>query len=160
MSDIETVEIDKYCPRCKQTKPASQFYPSKYANNGLTTYCANCYADMQREFIKSKPPGWHYKNHGRRWYEENKDHELSRALKKNYGITLKHKKDMVKAQAGKCAICKKPVSSYGRKSAVDHDHANGNVRGILCANCNKLLGYAKDNTEILQSAIEYLERWN
>lgn len=55
------------------------------------------------------------------------------------------------AQDGKCAIC-------GRKErlCVDHNHANGKVRGLLCSSCNKGLGFFKDNPQFLASAIQYL----
>lgn len=74
-------------------------------------------------------------------------------------------------QKGVCAICKKPETSTQRKLlyegqppievikrlAIDHDHITNQVRGLLCSKCNALLGMAGDNTEILFSAIEYLE---
>ena len=44
----------------------------------------------------------------------------------------------------------------GRRLAVDHNHTTGKVRGLLCSNCNTLLGKAKDNVNILQAAIDYL----
>ena len=43
--------------------------------------------------------------------------------------------------------------------SVDHDHITGSNRGLLCTNCNFLLGYAKDNIFILINAIQYLKTW-
>lgn len=40
---------------------------------------------------------------------------------------------------------------------VDHDHNTGRIRGILCRNCNVAIGYFKENTGNLKSAIAYLE---
>jgi hypothetical protein len=61
---------------------------------------------------------------------------------------------MVIAQGGGCAICHR--RSNGRALDVDHDHANGAIRGLLCVNCNMILGYAHDDTDLLLGAIKYL----
>jgi hypothetical protein len=60
---------------------------------------------------------------------------------------------MLEDQKNRCAICKKD----NKKLCIDHDHSTGIVRGALCTTCNSLLGMAKDNIQILKSAIEYLQ---
>lgn len=62
---------------------------------------------------------------------------------------------MLESQGGCCAICSGGTSfNY---FATDHDHATGEVRGLLCANCNKrLLPAAKNSIDILYKAIDYL----
>ena len=62
-----------------------------------------------------------------------------------------------------CAICNKPEHRLLKTGdikplSVDHNHTTGEVRGLLCNDCNSLLGFAKENVEILQSAINYLTR--
>ncbi|MBV1852937.1 endonuclease VII domain-containing protein [Catellatospora tritici] len=59
---------------------------------------------------------------------------------------------MLAAQGGVCAICGAPAPEH-----VDHDHLFGNVRGILCFNCNGGLGQFKDDRANLRKAIDYLE---
>jgi hypothetical protein len=59
------------------------------------------------------------------------------------------------ANEGRCWICKEVNGA--RSLAVDHDHATGAVRGLLCNRCNQLLGLARDNIEILAKAGEYLK---
>ncbi len=54
----------------------------------------------------------------------------------------------------KCAICGDSFDET--KAFVDHDHQSGKVRGLLRTRCDTLLGMAKDNVEILKSAIKYL----
>lgn len=75
-------------------------------------------------------------------------------LKKKYGITPEIYLEMLDRQGGVCALCKKPGD--GKALCVDHDHASGKVRGLLCHSCNVALGLLKDDAEVLRRAIEYL----
>lgn len=43
-------------------------------------------------------------------------------------------------QGGRCAICHTHQDQMGERLAVDHDHATGKVRGLLCRPCNQSLG--------------------
>ena len=76
---------------------------------------------------------------------------LTRRLRK-YKLTDGQFQELLKKQNGKCPIC------GGEPTRVDHDHATGHVRGILCHDCNSGLGFFKDNTGCLSAAIEYLKR--
>jgi hypothetical protein len=40
---------------------------------------------------------------------------------------------------------------------VDHDHNTGKVRGLLCLNCNMVLGLVYDNTQTLLNLVAYLK---
>lgn len=53
----------------------------------------------------------------------------------------------------RCEVC-----GSSEKLCVDHDHATGEVRGMLCDLCNKALGHARDDIEILEGLITYLKR--
>ncbi len=70
----------------------------------------------------------------------------------NYGISFNDYTKLLKQQNRRCKICglKKPL-------VVDHCHINGHVRGLLCTQCNSGLGFFKDTSEFLMSAITYLE---
>lgn len=73
---------------------------------------------------------------------------------------LKHylKKDFLKRQEGRCAICGDEISLTDNKSpSLDHDHQAGGYRGVLCDNCNCGLGHFFDSIELLQKAIQYLK---
>lgn len=61
----------------------------------------------------------------------------------------------------RCAICKNPETrkinnEQTANLSVDHNHKTNTTRGLLCAGCNFMLGFAKDSILILQSAISYL----
>lgn len=73
---------------------------------------------------------------------------------RRYGITVEQYDEMFLAQDGKCAVCDEPPRK--RQLAIDHDHATGAVRQLLCVNCNALLGHCRESQKILERAIEYL----
>lgn len=79
-------------------------------------------------------------------------------LKRAYGITLEEKQQMMSSQHNMCGICCTALDPSKLSTvAVDHCHTTGNVRGILCRNCNLLLGMARDNEQILLNAVQYLK---
>lgn len=86
------------------------------------------------------------------------DHETRRArdLRKKYGITVAVWEAMYDTQLGRCALCLTPLAEV-TKICVDHDHATGRVRGLLCNNCNHGLGKFQDNAEILRRAAAYVD---
>jgi hypothetical protein len=81
------------------------------------------------------------------------------SLKQKFGITPKQYNEMFIKQNGCCAICKKPQIEFKLALAVDHDHKTNEIRGLLCGNCNRLLGYSKDNEKTLLNAIQYLNKY-
>lgn len=63
---------------------------------------------------------------------------------------------LLRLQRDVCAICKEKCKT-GKNLAVDHDHDQGNVRGLLCARCNMILGSVKDDPDLLRDMARYLE---
>lgn len=86
---------------------------------------------------------------------------IQRHYKKSYGLGYEEVKQLRKDQNHLCAICgEKGFMMNSRvKSAlcVDHDHKTGEIRGMLCHNCNRGLGLFQDSLDRLKSAIAYLE---
>jgi len=72
-----------------------------------------------------------------------------------YGVTPEQYQAMLDGQDNRCAIC---LEEFAKRPHVDHDHATGKVRGLLCPNCNSMLGRVRDSPETLQRAVEYLKR--
>jgi hypothetical protein len=77
-------------------------------------------------------------------------------LKRDYGITQKQWLTLKAKQNHKCAICKINLSQI-KIITLDHDHKTGIIRGLLCNECNRSLGGFKDNIQLLQNAINYLQ---
>lgn len=80
--------------------------------------------------------------------------------KSNYGITKQEYNDLLNAQNQLCAICKGPQQRNGVALAVDHDHETKEIRGLLCDNCNRAIGFLKENLSVLEESIRYLKRFN
>lgn len=82
-------------------------------------------------------------------------------LKRRFGMSIAEHNDLVAKQNGLCAICNQPESSVIRGKtvslAVDHCHATGKIRGLLCTKCNRALGLLNDSVGLLKKAIAYLE---
>ena len=98
---------------------------------------------------------------GETFKEYSKRAVMNTQLRQKYDIDSKTYYEMHEAQNGACAICKEPERSLmGGKPmrlAVDHDHATGKVRALLCSTCNTSLGGFQDSPKLLQAAIEYLK---
>lgn len=81
-----------------------------------------------------------------------------KAQQSRYGITEQQYNELLKSQNNSCALCS--TQEPGGKGCfhIDHDHQTGEVRGLLCHQCNTGLGLFKDNPDTLQKAIHYLNR--
>jgi len=119
----------------KMSKPKK----TKYIELGIKDFCKFC----KKEFIKSI--------HNQLYCKECVPTSLDLKLVKKYKISHKQYLEMIQLCSGKCQICLKQ-----KATDIDHDHKTGKVRGLLCHNCNMLLGHSKDNIDILNGSVEYL----
>ena len=105
----------------------------------------------RENYAKRKAAGTRWRDRHPEWYRL----FLRRShLKKTYGITLEEYDRLFALQSGVCAICQQ---SSSKTLHVDHDHATGRVRGLLCYTCNRFL-MAKPDLKYFERAIEYLKR--
>lgn len=86
---------------------------------------------------------------------EAKAKKRERHLKRKFGITHQQFEAILFEQDGKCAICKVPQALV-KRFRVDHNHVTNEVRGLLCQNCNSMLGQSGDSVSTLAEAIKYL----
>jgi Recombination endonuclease VII len=124
------------CPDCGEDKPLEEFPRNRNGRHGRGTYCKPCHNARNRETVRRRHGGYrHYR------------------LKQKYGIGAAEVDALISAQGGLCALCEvRPATQ------VDHDHKTGKVRAILCLHCNAGMGAFKDDPDIIESAIKYLER--
>jgi hypothetical protein len=100
----------------------------------------------------------------RKTYWKDPEKHRDRQRRREYGLAPGQYTAMVAAQGNLCAICAQPetvVAKRGggvRNLAIDHCHASGKIRELLCSRCNWILGGAQDRIELLEKAIAYLRR--
>lgn len=121
----------KRCSGCKEYKTIDSFHGS-YENGNLSSKCRQC---ISASFL-------HYR----------------------YGMSVSQFNQLREEQQNSCGICRtqleidKDSTIRSKRVAVDHCHASGKIRGLLCASCNTGLGLFKDSTSILTEAIAYLSQ--
>lgn len=96
----------------------------------------------------------------RKWKAENADRVAAYRLDGNlrrYGITFAEKEAMLTSQGNRCACCGSEDPRGKNGWHVDHCHATGKVRGLLCLYCNVALGKVQDSVDHLKKLITYLE---
>lgn len=76
-------------------------------------------------------------------------------IKSQYGLHQESLNGLIELLEGKCEVCGEVPP---RGLVIDHCHASGKFRGMLCNNCNAGLGMFKDSPMRLATAIEYLNR--
>ena len=124
----------KWCGDCGEIKPLDEFVRTRAARSGYGSYCLPCHSVRCRSNAA--------KRGGYRTYH----------LSRRYGITAEEADYLLARQDGLCAICRSAPAVH-----VDHDHATGAVRALLCFNCNGGLGQFKDNPEVLHAAAYYVQ---
>lgn len=78
--------------------------------------------------------------------------QKSARLWRDYRLTTEEYDRLVARSGGHCGICARPAKLH-----IDHDHATGAVRGLLCGPCNTMLGMAKDGPGLLRAGAHYIE---
>lgn len=115
---------------------------------------------MRRYVLKNKEKfSSSYQSLRQKWRDEGTLQARDRAynLKSSHGLSLEDYQTMLEKQLGKCATCLLPPDAKSKFVLhVDHNHATGKIRGLLCADCNLSLGKVKDEVDTLKRMIIYL----
>ena len=168
------------CKTCQEEKPTSEFNKNQANPTGYHWHCRECTQKKQREeyreqakkgrvkvtpnekvctVCKESLPASAFRNY--RWSSTG----LTSACKKcmsikkiiaKYNISDTTYLSLLKKQDNKCAICGQPPGK--RELSVDHNHQTGEVRGLLCDNCNLGLGNFQDSPFLLNKAISYVQK--
>ena len=160
----------KVCNVCGEAKPLDDFYRSVGMRDGHRNDCKSCNLAAKRAKYDSagavaRVTRWQKANaerHAAYQAEYRNRPERKRVMRDLYyrrafGITADDVDAMIAAQGGVCAICgraPKRLASWH----VDHDHETGEVRGVLCIDCNQGIGKFHEDSARLRAAADYLER--
>lgn len=141
--------MGRICKECGETKP----YPDNNFFEQGRRVCRKCRA--KKKMVTRRDKGIPSK------IKHNVPKELktrSYNLKNHFNMTLDDYDEMYRNQSGCCAICGTHQSELGRTLCVDHNHITGEIRGLLCNDCNTAIGKLKtdEGIELLQKAIKYL----
>ena len=126
--------MEKRCTGpCGELKPIEAFSKRSKAKDGRQAWCKICVKERQKKL--------------RRPIDPKKQRAFN--LKRRYGLTVEQWDEMLIAQSGLCALCMEAL----RDPHVDHSHATGEVRGLLCLWCNTMLG------RVERLGLPYIERY-
>lgn len=130
----------KFCAKCHQLKPLTDFHKNKGMPDGLHPYCKIC---------KSTAAKRSYKRH----------RQFVRMTQRGYMIYSRYgiepeEYDAIKAKYKSCPIC----GSVSSNVHLDHDHETGNIREFICSNCNLALGLLNDDPERMRRMIAYVRK--
>jgi Recombination endonuclease VII len=136
--------MNKTCCRCKEAKPAENFWKNASAKDGLQSKCKPCHKQAT-----------------------DKDVARNTKLLKIYGISAEEYENLAAGQNHECSICDQPEtivdarSGVVRRLAVDHDesHPQKHVRGLLCSKHNRGIGMFNHDIKLLRRAIAYLQAY-
>lgn len=79
----------------------------------------------------------------------------ARGLMVRFGLTPEEYERIKDYQGGTCAICRRATGAT-KRLAVEHNHATGLIRGVVCGPCNWLLEKLGDDPEAYEHIVTYL----
>ncbi len=120
----------KWCNHCEKWLSFDEFSDCKSTTSGKEAYCRSCHSEYNEKFRVYNP---HY------------------AREYLYGLSEAEYRALGEKQDWCCALCGKR-----KKLSVDHNHVTSKVRGLLCQQCNVMLGRFKDDPMAFQRIIDYL----
>lgn len=154
------------CTKCGVEKPLEDFQKVN-TQLGHKPCCRKCHYEL---YVKARPSNIEKRNEYKlRWKKKTMEkfpeyyRDLLRAGRracalKKYGLTEDGYIKLLEEQGFACAICDKKIDPNKLLSA-DHDHTTGLHRGLLCFQCNTVLGNVNEDVDRLRKMIAYLEKY-
>lgn len=161
----------KKCCDCKSELSFDNFSKNKNGKFGYSSVCKKCFSIRSFEYRQRKKeerkvldnilctrcniikPKSEFSPNLLCCFKCNKN----TLIKYKFNIDINNYEQMLKSQNNSCAICFRNENEFTKGLAIDHCHTTGNIRKLLCMNCNTLIGQCNDNVDILKQSIIYLE---
>jgi hypothetical protein len=146
---MDTESDDIVCTVCKELKAQTEFYSGN-------KHCKACKKRIDSERLKDP-------------LVRKKNREIQ--IMRHYNLPPEKHKKMISSQKNSCAICggkgkkREKATLYCKVGtipalSIDHCHETGNVRALLCHQCNSGLGHFGDSVPVLVRALIYLIKHN
>lgn len=139
----------KRCRDCGDEKPLEEFPLHKGGKHGRHPLGKPCRGAQERRRYQRDRESLLAQM---RSDPKRKQRSRRMALRRWHGMTLEEYEELWVRQSGCCAICERRML----RLLVDHDHATGELRGLLCSSCNFGVGDLRDDAEICRRAATYL----
>jgi hypothetical protein len=153
----------KKCQKCEADKELKFFSKDKRSPDGKMRRCKQCMSSDYKKWYKDNPEKIAVlrekdKEYRKEYYSDPKRREQYRIwyIIREYNLSEEDYLKLLEKQNNKCKICNKPEKS-GRNLAIDHCHKTNKIRGLLCNQCNRALGYLKEDINLFEAAIKYLK---
>lgn len=168
---MRTIATEKRCIACRIVKPAAEFFRHAYttktgtASTRFESACKACKEARRRSWRIEHYGEYREQVNASRRTDEYRDRRnqgydpfASRVmhLRATYGLTVEQFDTRLKAQDGRCAICRDEPKTVLH---VDHDHVTTQVRGLLCHNRNVALGLLHDDLGRAEALVAYLRQY-
>lgn len=149
-------ENGRNCMKCGEMKSWDMFITDNHGYNNKTATCTPCRREKHREAYKNNPAV-------RRSGLKNRPDKVMRL----YGITYEEAVQTLANQFGRCANtgCSKEITFDAKgntreKAVIDHCHASGKFRAILCSKCNLDLGMLETDEPRFLGLMAYKAKYN
>ena len=158
MSDVTEVRC---CTECGVSKPIGDFRLRTGSKRSAPWRVSNC-VQCERSANRTRMANEYAKDPTRikarnKRYADSIDKEIryQRNRCARYNLTWEEYVDMIDGQGNKCASCKDKLLE-GQNTHIDHCHETNRVRAILCGDCNKALGFLKDDPMRVSALLVYI----
>lgn len=148
----------KACCRCGRDRDLEDFYRRSGSKDGRGAACKECLKATERASGERMAARLQVDEGLRERVRKQGRESRRRERNKRYGLKENEYEVRLAEQGGRCATCRRSPGEAGLRYQlhVDHDHATGAVRGLLCHNCNLALGQVGDSVDLLMALASYL----